>query len=192
MTPGDVVGYAEPMTLLGFLRGGMVEARASKKVRFPEGLMTWREWLARYATSVKSRPSTYDDFYDRRAYNRDSQAHEESIRRKMSEQPLIYITYGADATFHVVPKEAYEWAVANGVGSGKPAANKAALLVAKADWRVRDVSTGSTKYFLTERAALNFLEEGLPGFVGLTDDNWEDRVVLEKMTENGVYVAVAL
>ena len=178
------------MTLLGFLRGSMVEARAGKKMRFPEGLMTWREWLSQYATSVKARPSIYDDFYDRRAYNRGAQAHEESIHRKMSEQPLIYIAYGAD-TFYTIPREVYEWAVANGVGSGKPAASKAAP-VAKADWRVRDVSTGSTKYFLTERAALDFIEDGLEGFVGLTDDNWEDRIVLETRAKDGSYVAVAI
>ena len=174
------------MTLLGFLRGSMVEARAGKKLRFPEGLMTWREWLSQYATSVKARPSTYEDFYDRRAYNRGAQVHEESIRHKMSEQPLIYIAYGAD-TFHTIPREVYEWAVANGVGSGKPAASKAAP-VAKADWRVRDVSTGSTKYFLTERAALDFIEDGLEGFVGLTDDNWEDRIVLEMRLPDGSYL----
>jgi len=180
------------MTLLGFLRGNMVEARAGKKMRFPEGLMTWREWLSRFATSVKARPSTYDDFYDRRAYNRDAEEHERSIRRKMSEQPSIYLAYGVDGTFHVIPQEVYEWAVANGVGLGKPTASKAASVAAKADWRVRDISTGSTKYFLTERAALDFLEDGLPGFVGLTEDNWEDRIVLEMRALDGSYVAVAL
>lgn len=168
----------------------MVEARANKKMRFPEGLMTWREWLSRYATSVKARPSTYDDFYNRAAYNRDSEAHEESIRRKMSDLPFIYVAYGADDTFYAIPKEAYEWAVANEVGSGKPLAKKATSATPKADWRVRDVSTGSAKYFLTEQAATDFIEGGLAGFVGLTDDNWESRIVLETRNYDGSYVAV--
>ena len=89
--------------------------RSLKKVNFREGLMTWVEWLTQHSAIVKSRPSVYEDFYDRRSYNRDSEGHEAKIRIQMLKKPLIYSAYGSHGDIYDIPKEVYEWAVANGM-----------------------------------------------------------------------------
>ena len=95
-----------------------LSAGSTKKVRFPEGTFTEREWVGQYADRVEEYRASYQALFDRRKFNQmdgDEQAAYEARLREKANKPLYRAWKGE--TFHDISKETYLWAKTRGVPS---------------------------------------------------------------------------
>ncbi len=104
---------SEPKRKPGRPRKASEPARhtSNKLVRFPEGVMTEKEWVERYADRVEEAKCSWLDFFDRTKFNRmdnDEQKKYEAQLKKKAEKP-DYRAYKGDI-FYTISKETYLWA----------------------------------------------------------------------------------
>jgi len=92
-------------------------AASNKPLRFPEGVMTERDWVKNYSDRLEEKKVGWESLIDRKKYHRmdgDEQKEYEAQLKKKAEKPQ-YRAWKGDI-FHVISKDTYDWANREGIG----------------------------------------------------------------------------
>lgn len=130
---------------------------SGKLIRFPEGVMTEAEWVARYADRVSPLTVTWTWFYNRSKFNRlegDSQDEYIASLKKKAEKPL-YFAYKGDVNYQI-SKSTYDAAPAR-------------LKAPKANRRKRTSRRNGRWKVWTGPTAVRQVAEAYSAFPGVTD-----------------------
>lgn len=85
---------------------------SNKEFRFPEGVMTKKEWLERYVVRVEAEKFSADADYDRRKFNSlEGDAQDEYVKQMEEKASKVkYVAYSRE-TNQLVTKMEYDWLV---------------------------------------------------------------------------------
>jgi hypothetical protein len=91
--------------------------KPEKLFRFPEGTMTYRQWVTRHAVRFETGYPSWESFYNRHKFNRmehDGEQDAYIARLKKRAEKLEYRAYRADGSYTILPKATYAWAIRQG------------------------------------------------------------------------------